>query len=104
MPTSAQDASITWGSVTLSQVIDYTVDCAFNARDPGEAGSVVVRAYANSIPPDQLGRYLTLTISHGGVIKFKAACVAERVRIEARTNDVLRYALTFRIYFPHRSY
>lgn len=105
MPTSAQNATITWGSTTLTEVTDYKVEAAVTfSRDHGDCGSVVVRALANPIPPSRYGYYDRLTISHGGVVVFQAACVAERVTLEAVTNDVLRYAAVFRIVWPMRSY
>lgn len=104
MPTSAQDASITFGATTLSEVIDYAVDCNVANRDPLDSGSVVVRAFARSIPTINFGRRGLLTVSHAGTVVFKAGAVAERIRIDAATNDVLRYTLVFRVLFPSRNY
>ncbi len=104
MPTSAQDASITFGATTLSQVIDYSVDANVATRDPLESGSVTVRAFARSIPTLSFGARGVLTISHSGNVVFRAGVVAQRIRIDAVTNDVLRYTLVFRIIYPFRNY
>lgn len=105
MPTSAQDASITWGSVTLTEVTDYTVDAVTSyGASHGDYGTVTVRSLGNAISPSLFGYYRLLTISHKGVVVFKAGCVVERVRIEAATNGVLQYAIAFRVVYPSRAY
>lgn len=108
MPISAQDATITWGNFspyTLTEVIDYTVDTAVGyAREPGDFGTVTVRSLTNALPSTQFGRYRMLTIEHNGTVVFKAGCVADRLRIEAVTNDVLRYVVTFRVIYPSRNF
>lgn len=104
MPTAAQNATITWGSFTLSEVTDYVVDATVTyGRNVGDCGTVTVRALANPITPAYYGYYGLMTIAHAGVARFKAACILERVTIEAARNDVLRYAFVFRIYYPLRS-
>lgn len=105
MPTPAQDASITWGQYALTEVIDYSVDALVSyGRDFGDCGSVTIRSFSNAIPPQFFGYYGPLTIRHNGVVTFKAGCIAERVRIDAAPNDVLRYVVSFRILWPSRSY
>lgn len=108
MATSAQNASITFvaGTATysLAEVADYTVDAVTNyTADHGEYGTVVVRSYANSIPKLQWGSYGMLTISHSGTEVFKAAAVVDRLRIEAQTNDVVRWATAFKLFYIDRS-
>lgn len=108
MPISAQDASIVWGTfapVTLTEVIDYSVDASISfAREPGDYGTVTIRSLTNALPSSQFGKYRLLTISHNGTVVFKAGCVADRLRIEAVTNDVLRYVVTFRVVQPSRNF
>jgi hypothetical protein len=105
MPTPAQNATITWGSFTLSEVTEYAVDATVAyGRNVGDCGTVTVRALANPIPAAYYGYYGLLTIAHAGVIKFKGACICERITIEATRNDVLRHAFVFRIYYPLRNY
>jgi|688.fasta_scaffold767030_2 hypothetical protein len=107
MATSAQNATVTWGgTVVLSEVTAYAVDqtVSFGVQH-GDAGAVQISFLGTgSFPTSEYGKFRLLEIKHGNTVVFRGGCVAERIRIEAQRNDIVRMALTFRIVRPLRNY
>ena len=104
MPTSAQGASIYFGGTQLTEVIEYSVEANVSLAQHGDFGQVTVRAMDNAVPWSSYGAYKTLSILHGGNYVFRGGCVLERIKIDARRNDILYFSMVFRIVYPSRLY
>ncbi len=92
----AQNATITFGSDTISEVSAYRVASLPSALKVGEFGTVEVQSYTQ-LPSSALRRYRVLTISHGTTQVFRGTCLVQGVRVDASVNDVVRYTTTFAV-------
>lgn len=101
MATNAQNAVVTFGGQTLSEVSQY--DVRFTpwsaGRRNGYYGTVEIQAFA-PLPNANLYNIRRLEISHSGAITFRAACYLSDYRMTAQRNDVIRYVMVFTIYWP----
>lgn len=98
----AQNATVTFGSTTLSEVSAYRVNANPAAVRVGDFGTVEVASFSQ-LPKSDYFRYRILTISHGTTEVFRAACVCTGVRVDAVVNDVVRFATQFNIAYISRA-
>ena len=101
MPTYSQNANVTFGDQSLTEVTSYDIRMTpWGTRDR-TFGTVEVQAF-DPMPSARLYSLSRLTISHQGVEVFRGACYLTDYQIRAVGNDVVRYVMSFTIYYIQR--
>lgn len=98
----AQNATVTFGNTTMSEVAAYRVNANPAAVRVGDFGTVEVQSFSQ-LPKSDYYRFRVLTISHGTTEVFKAGCLCTGVRVDAVVNDVVRFATQFNIAYISRA-